>query len=207
MRLVSWAVYFRLWVWVQTSYKYVVWPLSIIYSVSWYGVCPTYWIIMPSYWLLWLNQCSNISGYNYSQARYIPGALLKVLFHEEIPHLLLSFKSTLEYNYSSIVFIQLWVHFSSITQLWSTLCNPKDCSTQGLPVHHQLPELAQTHVHWVSDAIQPSHSLWSPFPSGFNFAQHQGVFQWVSSSHQVAKVLELQLQHQSFQRIFRTDFL
>ena len=193
MRLVSWAVYFRLWVWVQTSYKYVLWPLSIIYSVSWYGICPKYWIIMPSYWLLWQNQCSNISGYNHSQARYIPGALLKVLFHEEIPYLLLSFKSTLEYNYSSIVFIQLWVHFSSITQLWLTLCDPKDCSTRGLPVHHQLPELAQTHVHWVSDAIQPSHSLWSPFPSAFNLAQHQGLFQWVSSLHQVAKVLELQL--------------
>ena len=73
----------------------------------------------------------------------------------------------------------------------------------SLPVHHQLPELTQTHVHWVGDAIQPSHLLSSPSPPAFNLSQHQGLFQWVSSSHQVAKGLEFQLQHQSFQRIFR----
>ena len=82
-----------------------------------------------------------------------------------------------------------------------------DCSTPGFPVHHQLLEFAQTHVHWVSDAIQPSHPLSSPFPPALNLSQHQGLFQWVSSSHQVAKVLEFQLQHQSFQWIFRTYFL
>ena len=76
--------------------------------------------------------------------------------------------------------------------------------TAGL---HCLPELAQTHVHRVGDAIQPSHPLPSPSPFAFNLSQHQGLFQWVSSSHQVAKVLELQLQHQSFQWIFRTDLL
>ena len=69
------------------------------------------------------------------------------------------------------------------------LCNPMDCSTPGSPVHHQLPELAQTHVHWVSDAIQPSHPLSSPFPPAFNLSQHQGLFQWKSSLQQVAKVL------------------
>ena len=74
------------------------------------------------------------------------------------------------------------------------------------PVHHQLPELAQTHVHWVGDAIQPSHPLASPSPLAFNLSQHQGLFQRVTSSHQVAKVFKLQLQHQSFQWIFRTDF-
>ena len=74
---------------------------------------------------------------------------------------------------------------------------PHGCSTPGFPVHHQLPELAQTHVHRVSDAIQLSHSLSSPSPSAFNLSQHQGLFQWVSSLHQVAKALELQ--HQSFQ--------
>ena len=77
----------------------------------------------------------------------------------------------------------------------------------GFPVHHQLPELAQIHVHQVGDAIQPSHPLSSPSPPAFNLSQHQGLFQWVSSSHQVAKMLELQLQHQSFQWIFRVDFL
>ena len=69
----------------------------------------------------------------------------------------------------------------------------------GFPVHHQLPELAQTHVHQVADVIQPSHPLSSPSPPTFHLSQHQGLFQRVSSSHQVAKVLELQLQHQSFQ--------
>ena len=87
--------------------------------------------------------------------------------------------------------------FSSVTQPCPTLCDPMGCSTPGLPVYHQLPELAQTHVHPVSDANQPSHPLSSPSPPAFNLSQHQGLFHWVGSSHQVAKVLELQLQHQS----------
>ena len=96
---------------------------------------------------------------------------------------------------------------SSVTQSCPTLCNPMDCSMPGLPVHHQLAEFTQTHVHWVGGAIHPSRPLSSPSPPAFNLSQHQGLFQWVSSSHQVAKVLEFQLQHQSFQWIFRTDFL
>ena len=79
-------------------------------------------------------------------------------------------------------------------------------STPGFPVHHQLTELAQTHVHQVGDAIQPSHPLLSP-SSAFNLSQHQGLFHCIGSLHQVAKVLELQLQHQSIQWIFRTDVL
>ena len=97
--------------------------------------------------------------------------------------------------------------FSSVSQSFPTLCDPMDYSTPGLPVHHQLLEFTQTHVHWVSDAIQPSHPLLSPSPPAFNLSQHQGLFKWVSSSHQVAKELEFQLQHQSFQWLFRTDFL
>ena len=89
--------------------------------------------------------------------------------------------------------------FISITQLCPILCDPMDYSTPGFPVHHQLLALAQTHVHWFSDAIQPSHPLSSPSPPAFNLSQHQGLFQWVSSSYHVAKVLEFQLQHQSFQ--------
>ena len=77
----------------------------------------------------------------------------------------------------------------------------------GLPDHHQLPEFTQTHVHWVGDSIQPSHPLSSPSPPAFNLSQHQGLFKWVTSSHQMAKISEFQLQHQSFQWIFRTDFL
>ena len=97
------------------------------------------------------------------------------------------------------------IQFSSVAQSCLTLCDPMDCSTPGLPVHHQHPELAQTHVHGVSDAIQPSPPLSSPSLPAFSLSQHQGLFQLVGSSQQVAKVLELQLQ--SFQRIFRTDFL
>ena len=94
-----------------------------------------------------------------------------------------------------------------VPQSCPTLCDPTDCSTPGFPVLHRLLELAQTHVHRVSDAIQPSYPLLSPSPPAFNLAQHQGLFQWVSSLYQVVKVLELQLQYQSFQWIFRTDFL
>ena len=78
---------------------------------------------------------------------------------------------------------------SSVAQSCLTLCDPMDCSTPGLPVHHQFPELTQTHVHWVGDAMQPSHPLSSPSPPAFNLSQHQGLFQWVSSSHQVAKAI------------------
>ena len=96
---------------------------------------------------------------------------------------------------------------SSVAQLCPIHCDPMNCSTPGFPVHHQLPELAQTHVHWVGDAIQPSHPLSSLSPPTLSLSQHQGLFQWVNSSHQVAEVLEFQLQHQSFKCIFRTDFL
>ena len=89
--------------------------------------------------------------------------------------------------------------FSSVTQWCLTLCNPRDCSMPGLPVHHQLPEFNLTHVHWVGDAIQPSYPLPSPSLPAFNLSQHQGLFKWVRSLHQIAKVLEFQLQHQSFQ--------
>ena len=99
------------------------------------------------------------------------------------------------------------VQFSSLAQLCLNVWDPTDCSTPGLPVHHQLLEFTQTHVHRIGDAIQPSPPLSSPSPPALNLSQHQGLFQWVSSSHQGAKVLEFQLQHQSFQSIFRTDFL
>ena len=94
--------------------------------------------------------------------------------------------------------------FSSVTQSCLTLCNATDCSTPGFPVHHQLPQLVQTHVSWVGDAIQPSHPLLSP---ALNLSLHQSLFQWISSLHQMAKALELQLRHLSFQRILRTSFL
>ena len=95
---------------------------------------------------------------------------------------------------------------SSVAQSCPTL-RPMNCSTPGLPVHHQLPEFTQTHIHWVRDAIQPSHPLSSPSPPAPNLSQHQSLFQWVNSSHEVAKVLEFQLEHHSFQRTPRTDLL
>ena len=99
------------------------------------------------------------------------------------------------------------VQFSSVFQSCLTFCDPMDCSTPGLPVHHQPLEFTQTHVHWVGDTIQSSHPLSAPSPPVFNLSKNEGLFKWVSSSHQVAKVLKLQLQYQSFQWIFRTDFL
>ena len=103
-----------------------------------------------------------------------------------------------------ILNITIHLHILSVSQsvqllscVW--LCDPMDCSASGLPVHHQLPEFTQTHVCWVGDAIQPSHPLSSPSLPTFNLSQHQGLFKWVSSSYQVAKVLEFQLQNQSFQ--------
>ena len=106
----------------------------------------------------------------------------------------------LEFQFSS-------VQYSSVAQSCPTLCEPMNCSTPGLPLHHQLPEFTQTHVHQLSDAIQPSHPLSSPFPPAPNPSQHQSLFQWVNSSHEVAKVLEFPLQHQSFQWTPRTDLL
>ena len=102
--------------------------------------------------------------------------------------------------------------FSSIAWLCPTLCDPMSHSTPGLPVHHQLPEFTQTHVHRVGDAIHPSHPLSPPSPPALNLFQHQGHLKWIRSLHEVAKLLEFQLQHQSFQwtprtGLFRMDCL
>ena len=99
------------------------------------------------------------------------------------------------------------VQISSVAQLCSTLCDPMNRSTPGLLVHYQLPGFTKTHAHRVSDAIQPSHPLSSPSPPAPNPSQHQGLFQRVNSFHEVAKVLEFQLQHQYLQWIPRTDLL
>ena len=115
-----------------------------------------------------------------------------------------TFKFSILYMISCLLGTQFLREFSSV-QLLScvTLCDPMDCSMPGFPVHHQLPEFTQTHVHRVGDAIQPSHPLLFPSLPTFNLSQHQGLFKWVGSLHQVAKVLEFQFQHQSFQWMFR----
>ena len=102
-------------------------------------------------------------------------------------------------------FLFCFIAVQSLCRVW--LCDPVDCSTPGFPDLHHLLEFAQTHVHWFGDTIQPSYPLSPPSPLSLNLSQHQGLFQWVDPSHQVAEVLELQLQHQSFQWIFRVDFL
>ena len=103
--------------------------------------------------------------------------------------------------------ILLLVQFSSVIQSCPTLCDSMNRSTPGIPIHHQLLESTQTHVHWVSDAIQACHPLLSPSPPTLNLSQHQVLFKCVSSLHQVAKILEFLLQHQSFQWTPRTDLL
>ena len=113
-----------------------------------------------------------------------------------------SIHQSIQFSFSDVAFIS---QFSSVSQSCMTLCDPMDFSMPYFPVHHQLLDLSQTHAHWVSDTIQPAHPLLPPSSPAFNFSQHQGLFQWVSSSHQVAKVLEFQ--HQFFQWIFRTYFL
>ena len=120
---------------------------------------------------------------------------------------------SLKHSFWHLVVTFLWtrvflhVHRSCcccfVSKLYLTLCDTPDCYMPGFPVFHHLLEFAQTHLHWVGDAIQPSHPLSSPSPPAFSVSQHQGLFQWVSSSHQVANVLELQPQ----QWIFRVDFL
>ena len=162
----------------------------------------------------WGNRCSSFSPHRkraFLEDCPLPHAEQRLL----ISRYLCSFLS-LFYLYWSIdlfsisisIFIYPYsVQFSSVVQSCPTLWDPMNHSKPGLPVHHQLPEFTKTHAHRVCDAIQPSHPLSSPSPPAPNPSQHQGLFQWVSSSHQVAKVLELQLQHQSFQRIFSTDLL
>ena len=112
--------------------------------------------------------------------------------------------------FSSQLYTVSWDHsvqFSSVAQSCLTLCGPMNRNTPGLPVHHQLPEFSQTHLHWVGDTIQPSHPLSSPSPPALNLSQHQGLFKWVSSLRRVAQVLAFQLQHQSFQWTPRTALL
>ena len=148
------------------------------------------------------NYCVYWSGYEYDNSNLLCQRLRRLshflgLRVENLPYLIISgaHPST---SPSS-------VQFSSVAQSCPTLCDPMNHSMPGLPVHRQLPEFTQTLAYRVGDAIQPSYPLSSPSPPAPNPSQHQGLFQWVNSSHEVAKVLEFQLQHQSFQWTPRTD--
>ena len=152
------------------------------------------WTLLTQYWT-WANirlinstqHALKVTGFSWSSVRR--RFLHENLFNNLISNILITYQ------------------FSSVAQSCLTLCDPMNWSTPGLHVHHQLPELTQTHVHWVGDAIQPSHPLSSPSPPALNLSQHHGLFKWVSSLHQVAKVLEFQLQHQTYQWTPRTDLL
>ena len=115
--------------------------------------------------------------------------------------------SVVYFIHIALCFGQVLSSSCSASQSHPTVCDSMDCSTPGFPVLHPLLELAQTHIHWVGDAIQPSCLLSSPSPPAFNLSQHQGIFQWVSSSHHLAKVTEFQFQHQSFQWILDSGFI
>jgi len=174
----------------KISEEFIQWVTCHILQ-NWYFQCELRYDLSP-------KGSAKILEYNQSESVYMdtlvyflfPELMYLVTKWEEGELSLIESKCTLLFLFLSCV----------------RLCNPMVCSTPGFPVLHHLLELAQIHVHWVSDAIQPSHPLSSPSPPAFYFSQYQGLFKWVSSSHQVAKVLEFQLQHQSFQWISRTDF-
>ena len=140
---------------------------------------------------------------DFSCSQYLMHVIVLVFSYLCVVHLWVAWNISKNVTPFSCVIVYLWFRntFSSVqlSQSCSTLCDPMNRSTPGLPVHHQHPESTQTHVHWVSDAIQPSHPLSSPSRLAPNLSQHQGLFQWVNSLHEVAKVLEFQLQHQTFQ--------
>ena len=142
-----------------------------------------------------------ICGFNF------PAMIVTVIWQDSFPLQIWMEKTHKTFFYRSAIPILDEQQFSSVAQSCLTICDPMSRSMLGFRVHHQLLELAETHVHLVGNAIQPSYTLSSPSPPTFNISQHQGLFQWVSPSQQGANTLEFQLQHQSFQWIFRTDFL
>ena len=148
---------------------------------------------------MWLSSSSNIICWKHCFCSIV---LPLLLHHDWLTLFMGVYFVVLYYNTflnEYILHIASSVKFSSVAQSCLILCDPMNRSTPGLPVHHQLPESTQTHVHEVGDAIQPSHPLSSPSPPALNLSQHQGLFKWVSSSHQEAKVFKFQLQHLSYQ--------
>ena len=163
-----------------------------------------HWAISDCFWDPMDCSLPGSSVHGISQARILEW--IAISFSKGFPQ-------TRDSTSISYIGRQVLYHFNtccccySVTQSCLTLCHLMDCSMPGVPAHHHLPEPIQTRVHWVSDVIKPLCPQTPSFPPAFNLSQHQELFQWVGSSHQVVKVLEFQLQHQSFQWIFRVDFL
>ena len=210
--------------WMNTILKYVnceisqsVQSLSCVrlFATPWTAACQASLSITNSQSLLKLMSVESMMPCNNHLILCRPLFLLPSVFpsirvfsKESLLHIRWPKYWSLSFGISSAIdFVDL-IAFSSVQSLSRVqlFLTSLDRSMTGPPVHHHLLELAQTHIHWVSDAIQPSHPLSSPSPA-FNLSQYQGLFQWVSSSRQVAKLLEFQPQHQSFQWIFRVDFL
>ena len=179
-----------------------------------------YWIVSFNRWMCFINMhtfistsLSNVICLFSNLMLWNPLALVGHVTHTHTIYnfwnFLHSFKiSRIFHSLRKLLEIRdISVQFSSVAQSCSTLCTPVNHSTPGFPVHHQLLEFTQTYVHRVGDAIQPSHPLSLPSPPAPNPSQHQGLFQWVNSSHEMAKVLEFQPQHQSFQWKPRTGLL
>ena len=162
-------------------------------------------IFLASYWIL----CHLKSQRHFELNILMHQLIASTLFLLNPFYKILFFKEDNMRYLSGLVLhlMHIPIQFSWVAQSCPSLWNPMNHSTPGLPVHHQLPESTQTHVHRVGDAIQPSHPLSFPSPPALNLSKPQGLFKWVSSSHQVAKVLELQLRHQTFQWTSRTDLL
>ena len=199
------------------------WVQSLVRSFPWLGFVPfhlqslnslSYQGHLPANINFPWTCTLMVSWISFAELGTVKNLLLFVWFLNYFLCLPLGYKLCEEQDWSYFYYILYFLSLvkcpghSSVQSLSQVeLCDPMDFSVPGLPVHHQLLELTQTHVHQVGDAIQPSHPLSSPSPPTFNLSQHQILFKWVSSLHHVAKVSELQLQHQSFQWIFRTDFL
>ena len=165
-------------------------------SLTWIKYTQKLLCHMVHYYCIWMLSHSilrKLEQFTYTVKATAPKSVYKVVINpiSIIIGNVLFFKSTLWYYI--ILCHKHSDQIRSVTQSCPTLCDPMNYSMLGLPVHHQLPEFTQTHVHRVGDAIQPSHLLSSPSPLATNPSQHQSLFQWVNSSHEVAKVLEFQL--------------
>ena len=155
---------------------------------------------LPAVWETWVWSLGREDPLEKEMATHSSILAWRIPWTEEPGRLQSTGWQTVRHDWATSLSFSFPVHyFCSVTKLCPTLCDSMDCSTPDSSVLHYLLESAQVHVHWISDAIQPSHPLSLSCPSAFNLSQHQGVFQWVGSLHQVVKVLELQLQHQSFQ--------